>query len=155
MARNSLYLEEIYDEDFRLFSLYSKEPVYRVAFFINRHLGIFLQHSLPIENSKKKVTFPLYEYENGEIEHWFLLKNWAYAEVPAPSPTLDLFAGENTGLKKIPYLRQFKEIPYFIKITGDISLSSTEICKAFNKIHIIDYCLEIQEEIKEKKLLLF
>lgn len=158
MKKYRLYLDETFEEDFQIISIFCHEKDYRLAFLLNTHLEIQLKKATSIVDNKIQTEFPVYEFQDKTFyRNWYLLNNHGTSET-AVSNQQDLFS-QNTAVfqQKVFYMKELKRVPFLLKIESDESIDYyKDLVKKIEDIPQI-YAAEILHltHLKNKNLLIF
>lgn len=108
-----------YDHDYILIGVHSTLNDYRLAFFLNKELNLFLKRSKSdLDFPVKKCSFPFYSYEDEAcFVSWSLISNKYISINLTQSDTNNLFNEETETRHLIP---EKNKVDYFIKINGYI-----------------------------------
>ncbi len=117
-TRNITYsLELEAPENFALFAIKSNIEDYRLAYFINKQLGIKLHHapSLQIKSVKGEGFFGHFHYNDIENQcNWRLIANKSYIhKTNLVDSSFDLFSNEDISTE-IYFLPEYKHIDFFL-----------------------------------------
>jgi len=148
-----LMLDVEYDFDFLTLGIASREPAYRVSWFLNKRLGIHLQREpenylIMNENTENHHLIYFYFCEDELIEYT-LIKNKSENIVEEVFSDYSLFDTKNKTSYLIP---EQPKIDYFLKVTelskSDDLLTKTRNISLFNAVFDIDvYGLKSKENL--------
>ncbi len=155
-------LDDFDTEDYKLIAIHSsRKEDYKVVYFINSILNIFLERSkndVDIVTEEGRASFSFFEYE--DYDHhvfWKLVSNKAFL-TPESGVDSPLFTSAHHPITKQGYLvPELKVVDYLIKIEEtDYQFGIGTIIEKLNSIKIISTAYEIkQEDLKNKKNLIF
>lgn len=142
MAKNTLNIE--YDYDFDLFGIISLARAYKLAWLINKQLGLHMVKNDDIHFSflnDEKLIISNYLYET-EYTQFRMLKNKSEENAPGKKGFL------------IPELNKFD---YLIMKTGTVgTYKDTEMLKKIQEIKEIQYVYSLDiEKLKSRENLIF
>ncbi|MGM0635728.1 MAG: IPExxxVDY family protein [Bacteroidota bacterium] len=160
MKKNQLVLDDYLECDFALIGISSSIEMYRLAFLINRELGISLKRldfDIDYHYDNKFAFYPIYEYYSKEIEsEVFLVANKHISKSPKTNSTGSLFS-ENNSLEIKYLMPEFKQLDYLIKIEEENdSLKIKKILIDLNNIKQIASAYFIENKnVKSPENLIF
>ncbi len=162
MGLQKLVLDELFDEDYSLVAIHCSEEAYKLAFLINKHVGLRLQRmriDLDYSVDGLEVTYPLFQFDNkSQYTTYYLVSNKCKSQVAQLNSAGGLFDSQETSKTVVNYLiPEFKKVDYFLKIESDAPLMPLRKTIALlNEIKevISSYSIET-EKIKSKKNLIF
>jgi len=113
-----------YDHDYILIGIHTTLNDYRLAYFLNKELKLFLKRFKDdLDFPFKKCGFPFYLYEDkASFISWSLISN-KYISVDSVQSDNNLFNEETKTRFLIP---EKKKVDYFIKICGYIKNKKLE-----------------------------
>lgn len=156
-----LHIDEFEDENFQLIAIHTQLEDYRLAYFINKKIGLNLSKSkieILVKNNKVETSFSRFFYEDLKNEvNWNLLKNKNYIYSQQEN-TLDLFKETNAQFTKNIYLLpEYKKVDFFLKINlPDSTTTNNEILNILNTIEHVSTVYEINlANLKSKNNLIF
>ncbi len=121
MALHKLLVDDYYDSSFTLLAIHCNLEDYRLAYLINKHLGLNLSR-LPKDLDYKYLaaSYSVYEWYNSENEvSWNLISNVCKKEEDSLQSSGSLFTSQNRILKTFHLLPEYKNVDYLLKITND------------------------------------
>lgn len=152
MSAYSFTYEDFEEKEYILLGIRSALEDYRLAFFINRELSIFMKRCKDDVIKNKKSIFSLYAYYDDKTEEqWYLVAN-KYKKTKISNSQLFLKS------ESVDYLiPEQKETDYFVKIEGNkSSKKALQIVKELNLIPKIIASYSINPiTLKSKHLLIF
>ncbi|MCD6543115.1 MAG: IPExxxVDY family protein [Flavobacteriaceae bacterium] len=113
-----------YDHDYILIGIHTTLNDYRLAYFLNKELKLFLKRSEDdLDFSSKNCSFPFYLHEDeASFISWSLISN-KFISVNTVQSDDNLFDEETKTIFLVP---EKKKIDYFIKISGYIKDENLE-----------------------------
>lgn len=123
MQVHSLEIDYFEDLNHTLICVHTSLPDYKLAYLLNKQLGLRFKRSkdsiLKKEEGNSSV-YSVYHYENtSQFIKWFLVANKHQCVQNTPI-SVGLFETANESINKISYLiPEKKQSDYFIKIEGD------------------------------------
>ena len=120
MAIHKLQIDDFVTIDFELIAIHSSLEDYRLAYFINRELGILLEKSpldIGITIAEGETSFSRFVYEEAESESgWSLIQN-KNRVVSTQQDATSLFEADGYALStNVFMLPEFKKVDYILKI---------------------------------------
>lgn len=152
MSVYSLTYEDFAEKEYILLGIRSALEDYRLAFFINKELSIFMKRCKDDVIKNKKSIFSLYAYYDDKTEEqWYLVAN-KYKKIELSNS--QLFPKAESVDYLIP---EQKKTDYFVKIEGNkSSKKALKIVKSLNLIPNIITSYSINPiTLKSKHLLIF
>ena len=160
MAVHKLILDDVFDEvDCTLFAIYCSIEDYRLAYLLNKHLGISLtRKSSDLDFNEGKCAFSIFDWEDTkQLITWSLVSNVFKAEMYQTSNQKSLFDTQQKITKTTYLIPEYKAVTYFLKIDNEFNLSK-EKCILNNIIAIPQivtaYSIDINQ-LKSKDNLIF
>lgn len=151
----SVNINEFSNDDYTLIGIHTTLPDYQLAYLLNKHLKTSFKRSknnLDFDNQEDKLSYSLYEYEDGKFDYfWFLINNIAKTTTTKPK---GLFNESDIIRYLIP---EKKKIDYFVKF--EIEVDTNFINETLEKINqipqvITSYSIE-PSTLKSKEFLIF
>ena len=162
MAVHKLYIEEFEEEDYHIIAIHTSLEDYRLAYFLNRNLGIRLtKNELDIQSQVKGQTTSFARFSFGDNEkfiNWDLVQNKNEIENTENNTTQDLFSGfKNKFSTSVYLLPEYKKVDYIIKIeNAENEIDINKIVVQINSIESIKMVYAIDpKKIKSKNNLIF
>ena len=162
MATLKLLIDEIEENNYTLIAMHSVLEDYRLAFFLNKELPIFLTKSpekFSITNKKGNAVFQKFVYMdvyNGFT--WTLIQNKIEITNTEKSTANSLFFNEEIETEtKMFLLPEFKKVDFLLKIDNESQrVNEIEITSLLNSIEKISavYTIDLNT-IKNKNNLIF
>jgi hypothetical protein len=101
MAIHKVYIEDFEEEDYHLIALHTPLEDYRLAYFLNKELGIGLYKSkfdIPLQIKKVKTSFVRFTFEDEKkVIIWDLVQNKNQVENIENINTTDLFSNSKNS----------------------------------------------------------
>ena len=145
-----------YEHNYSLIGIHSTLEDYRIAYFLNKNLDLFLSRLKEnLDFSSIDCSFSLYHYEDETtLTSWSLIANKHIFISHVNANNINLFKEET---KTSFLISEKKEIDYFIKINGNVN--HTDLQNVIQKINntkqiITSYSLD-PNELKSKDYLIF
>lgn len=159
MALHKLLVDDFCDTSFSLLAVHCGLEDYRLAYLLNKYLGLNLSR-MPRDLDYKYFAssysvYEWYDYEN-EIA-WNLISNVCKKEEDSLQSSGSLFTSQNKVLKTYHLLPEHKNVDYLIKITNEAQYLNEKI--VLSKIQSIpqivtSYNIDT-ENLKSKDNLIF
>lgn len=161
MQIHALEIDDFLDADYTLISIHSGLEDYKLAYLLNRELGMFFrksENSIEIKENGQEAVFSVYGYEDeAQSNHWHLIANkfQGLSEQPISN---GLFQTINETVNTTTYLvPEKKKMDFLIKIEGDFdSFRLHKTVNSINKIKqiITSYSMDTTT-LKSKDFLIF
>jgi hypothetical protein len=159
MALHKLLVDDFYDASFSLLAIHCGLEDYKLAYLLNKYLGINLSR-MPRDLDYKyfAASYSIYEWQDQVNEiTWNLVSNQCRKEEDSLQSSGSLFNNQNKILKTYQLLPEYKSVDYLIKITNESHNFNEKI--VLNKIQTIpqiitSYSIDT-EELKSKDNLIF
>ncbi|WP_179009328.1 IPExxxVDY family protein [Winogradskyella forsetii] len=122
MALHKLQVDDFYDDSFKLIAIHCRLEDYRLAYLINKYLGLKLERKdKDIDFKYLESSYSIFEWDN-ETEYilWNLISNMCKKEEDGLASTGTLFNKSEKVLKTFNLISEFKKVDYFIKISDEI-----------------------------------
>lgn len=162
MANLKLSIEEFGESDFYIIALHTPLEDYRLAYFLNLNLEIFLsKNKNDVESQEKegRTSFTRFTFEDKKnFINWDLVQNKNEIEISENKNNQDLFSGYKNKFSTSAYLlSEYKKVDYFLKIeNAEKEININEIVSKINRIESIKMVYAIDsEKIKSKNNLIF
>jgi len=126
MAVHKLILDDVFDEvDCTLFAIYCSIEDYRLAYLLNKQLGISLtRKSSDLDFNEGKCAFSIFDWEDTkELITWSLVSNIYKTEMYQTSNQKSLFDTQQKITKTTYLIPEYKAVTYFLKIDNEFNLS--------------------------------
>ena len=158
MAISKLNLEDFCNEVFSLFAIHTDLDDYRLAYFLNKHLGINLfRKTFDLDFVNSKGSFSVFEYiDQTNFLKWSLISNIYNYNFSAKASNDDLFVESNNLVQKVNLLTEYKNVNYLLKIENNESQVDLEaIAKEIKSISQVITLYDINKDLKNKENLIF
>ncbi len=111
-------------EDFCLCAIHGNIPSYKMAFLLNKHIGLRLERTskdVEVKGANGLENYPKYVYEN-ETHYtiYTLIKNKCEVTTNRVNKS-NLFTGLETSLSLKKLIPEYKNVDYFLKIETENS----------------------------------
>lgn len=140
MAVHKLILDDVFDEVlFTLIAVHCSLEDYRLAYLLNKHLGITLTRKpSDLDYNSGKSTFSIFEWEDGkQLTTWSLVSNFCKTESYQEINYQSLFENQEKVTKTTYLIPEYKRVNFFLKIDYQLNYSK--------KKYILDSILKIQQ----------
>jgi hypothetical protein len=158
LAISKLNLEDFCNEVFSLFAIHTDLDDYRLAYFLNKHLGINLfRKTFDLDFVNSKGSFSVFEYiDQTSFLKWSLISNIYNYNFSAKASNDDLFVESNNLVQKVNLLTEYKNVNYLLKIENNESQVDLEaIAKEIKSIPQVITLYDINKDLKNKENLIF
>ena len=158
MAISKLNLEDFCNEVFSLFAIHTDLDDYRLAYFLNKHLGINLfRKTFDLDFVNSKGSFSVFEYiDQTNFLKWSLISNIYNYNFSTKASNDDLFVESNNLVQKVNLLTEYKNVNYLLKIENNESQVDLEaIAKEIKSIPQVITLYDINKDLKNKENLIF
>jgi hypothetical protein len=142
MAVHKLILDDAFEEAlYTLIAIHCRLEDYRLAYLLNKHLGITLaRKASDIDYKNGQVSYSIFEWEDQkQLVTWSLVSNICKTEELQKSEFTSLFDNQEKITKTFQLLPEFKTVNYFLKIDCEIGFSKEK--------YIIDNILKLPQII--------
>lgn len=129
MALHKLLVDDFYDDCFKLIAIHSRLEDYRLAYLLNKHLGLNLERNEnDIDFKYLESSYSIFEWDN-ETEYvmWNLISNVCKKEEDSLYSTGTLFDKSEKVLKTFHLISEYKKVDYFLKISDEIQNVNEEL----------------------------
>ncbi len=159
MALHRLLVDDFYDTSFALLAIHCRLEDYRLAYLLNKHLGLNLSRKpQDLDYNYFAAAYAIYEWENIALDTtWNLVSNICKKEEDSLQSSGSLFDNQTTVLKTYNLLPEFKKVDYLIKVTNENqNFNEKQILNKIQSIPqiITSYTIDI-DDIKSKDHLIF
>ena len=162
MGNLKLSIEEFEEDDFYIIAIHTPLEDYRLAYFLNLNLEIFLsKNKNEVESQVKegKTSFARFTFEDKKnFINWDLVQNKNEIELSENNINQDLFSGFKNKFSASTYLLpEYKKVDYFLKIeNAENEIDINKIVSKINSIESVKMVYAIDSEnIKSKNNLIF
>ncbi|SDB60786.1 hypothetical protein SAMN03097699_2528 [Flavobacteriaceae bacterium MAR_2010_188] len=159
MALHKMILDDFYDESYCLIAIHCRLQDYRLAYLLNKYLGLKLER-LPHDLDYKyfAASYSIYEWvDETQFSTWNLISNICKKEVDMLQSSGSLFEASQQMLKTYHLLPELKNVDYLIKMSCESLQNQEQNClKKLQTIPqiITSYSVDISR-IKSKEHLIF
>ncbi|WP_298237334.1 IPExxxVDY family protein [uncultured Algibacter sp.] len=124
MAVHKLILDDVFNEvDYTLIGIHCTVEDYRVAYLLNKYLGINLtrkKHDLDFNNSKS--NYAIFEWEDKKhLTTWNLVSNICKREELQNNIAESLFDLHASITKTFNLVPEYKQVNYFLKVDNEFN----------------------------------
>ena len=140
MAVHKLILDDAFDDAlYTLIAIHCSLEDYRLAYLLNKHLGITLSRKASdIDYNNGQVSYSIFEWEDHkQLVTWSLVSNICKTEELQQSDYTSLFDNQEKITKTFQLLPEHKTVDYFLKIDSEFSFSKEK--------YILDSILKISQ----------
>ena len=140
MAIHKLILDDVFEEvAFTLIAIHCTLEDYRLAFLLNKHLGItFTRKPSDLDYNNGKSTYSIFEWEdNKQLTNWSLVSNICKVESYQQIDYQSLFDVEEKITKTTNLIPEYKRVDYLLKIDNEYNFSKEK--------YILDSILNIPQ----------
>ena len=158
MAISKLNLEDFCNEVFSLFAIHTDLDDYRLAYFLNKHLGINLfRKTFDLDFVNSKGSFSVFEHiDQTNFLKWSLISNIYNHSFSAKTSNNDLFLESNNLVQKVNLLTEYKNVNYLLKIeNNDNQVDLEDVVKEIKRIPQVITLYDINKDLKNKENLIF
>jgi len=158
LTTSKLNLEDFCNEVFSLFAIHTDLDDYRLAYFLNKHLGINLfRKAFDLDFVNSKGSFSVFEYiDQTNFLKWSLISNIYNYNFSAKASNDELFVESNNLVQKVNLLTEYKNVNYLLKIENNESQVDLEdIAKEIKSIPQVITLYDINKDLKNKENLIF
>jgi|APEBP8051072210_1049370.scaffolds.fasta_scaffold00027_92 hypothetical protein len=151
--------DDFEDIDCTAFAIHTNLEAFRLAYFLNKTVGINLkvnENAKVVVQKETKHLFSNYIFEDKKNDvFWNLIEN--ENQIETQSQTTDLFATQETFITKIYFIPEHKKVNYFLKVEGINNVyDSEEILEKIKTINRISACYELDiNNLKSKNNLIY
>ncbi len=153
-----LILSDTLEYDFSLIAIHCSLEDYRIAYYLNKHLGIQLQRKTKDVDFKKEgheALFSLFTFEDSKnYRSYTLVGNRCRVEHPFLEDNISLFTTQE-NFKLINLIPELKKTDFFLKLESDTTTPKT-ILTQINEIPqvVTAYAVNVNK-LKSKRNLIF
>lgn len=118
---HKLMIDDFDDEVYALIAIHCSIEDYRLAFLLNKHLGInFSRCERDVDFDYLKASFPIFEWEDQQHQvTWNLVANICKKEEESVVSSGSLFADPIKNIKSFNLIPEMEQVDFFIKIRND------------------------------------
>lgn len=159
MTRNKRVLNLMPEEDFLLIGIHCQCEAYRVAFLLNKELGLRLKREfsdLDFQYKYATAFYPVFHYNDEKSYREYYLVGNKFQGISQPESTPnELFGSEKVFTAHL--IPEHKTVDYILKVEeSDGNLSSRVLASKINAIPQIRIAYEINTDtLKSKENLIF
>ena len=159
MALHKLLVDDFSDDTYVLIAIHCGVEDYRMAYLINRCLGVNLTRTVTdIDLNYTSSSYALFNwYDRPNDENWYLVANVCKKEEESLSSSGVLFANDHKVTKTYNLLPEMPKVDYFLKITNERCLVNTKWINS--KLQLISQLITSYEvnlsQVKSKEHLIF
>lgn len=159
MALHKLLVDDFYDTSFALLAIHCRLEDYRLAYLLNKQLGLNLKRKpQDLDYKYFAASYAIYEWDDVILDTtWNLVSNICRKEEDSLQSSGSLFDNQNTVMKTYNLLPEFKNVDYLIKVTNEnLNFNEKHIINKIQSIPqvITSYAIDI-DQIKSKDHLIF
>lgn len=159
MTIHKISLNDFECDDFILIAIHSVLDDYRLAYQLNKNLGVLFEknnNSIPFQIKNNKVYFTRFTFETTENESiWELIQNQVKTEEKTNAFENNLFETE-TFTQKAILIQELKKADYLLKIEENNQINTEKIVKKINKIEGVSTSFTVDiSKIKSIQNLIF
>ncbi|WP_445738674.1 IPExxxVDY family protein [Mariniflexile sp.] len=160
MAVHKLIMDVAFDEEVcTLIAIHCTIEDYRLAYLINKHLGIGLtRKASDLDYSEGKTSYSIFEWEDvAQLTTWSLVSNICKTDSIQHVNYKSLFDSQEKITQTTYLIPEHKAVNYFLKIDNERNLSKeTHILNRINKIAQVATAFSIDiDQLKSKDNLIF
>lgn len=160
MAVHKLVLDDVFDEVLcTLIAIHCSLEDYRLAYLLNKHLGITLiRKPSDLDYDKGKSTYSIFDWEDDkQLTTWSLVSNVCKTESFQQINYESLFENQEKITKTTHLIPEYKRVNYFLKIDNEFNLSKEKyIVNSILRIPQIATAYSIDSsQLKSKDNLIF
>ncbi|NJX13892.1 IPExxxVDY family protein [Tamlana crocina] len=125
MAVHKLILDDTFDDSvYTLTAIHCGLEDFRLAYLLNKHLGICLcRKASDLDAKNGQASYSIFEWEDEkQLITWSLVSNICKTEEIQESDYKSLFDNQEKITKTFHLLPEFKTVNYFLKIEGELSI---------------------------------
>ncbi|MFM7018272.1 IPExxxVDY family protein [Flavobacterium sp.] len=162
MAVHKINIEDFEEEDYYLIAIHTSLEDYRLAYFLNRELGISLSKNkfdIGTQVKKVKTSFTRFTFDDEQkLVLWDLVENKKVVETNEIEANIDLFSNTKSSFSTTTYLLpEYKKVDYIVKIgNAENEIDLDQVISQISKIEAIKLVYSIaKDNIKSKNNLIF
>ena len=160
MAVHKLVLDNLFEESsYTLIGLHCTLEDYRIAYLLNRYLGInLLRKPLDLDFNNSMSSYSVFEWkDNKHLTTWNLFSNICKREVDLKRNYGSLFEIQDPVIKTYNLIPEYKQVNYFLKIENEYTDSREKyfVNRILRIPQIVTaYCIDANQ-LKSKNNLIF
>ena len=156
MSVNKIVFDSFEEDVFYLCAIHSSLPSYKMAFLLNKFIGLqFARSNKDIELISEDVleVYPCYIFEDKEnYTEYSLIKNKCFFEKKVIMEKGDLFINESVERSVKNLIPEYKKVDYFLKIeTDNLNYSTRLLVSEIIKINQVIASFEVDYETINSK----
>ena len=158
MTITKLNLEDSFSEEFSLLAIHTDLEDFRLAYFLNKTLGLNLSRKeFDLNFIDSKGNFSVFEYiDQDSFLKWNLISNIYNHNFTTNINSNDLFELSNELVKKFNLLSEYKNVNFLLKLeNNENQVDLEDIIKEFKNIPQIITLYNINKDLKNKENLIF
>ncbi len=160
MAVHKLILDDTFDDSvYTLTAIHCRLEDFRLAYLLNKHLGICLSRKVSDLDAKNgQASYSIFEWEDvKQLITWSLVSNICKTEETQQIDYKSLFDNQEKITKTFHLLPEYKTVNYFLKIDGELSIKKARsITEAILNIPQVATAYSIDSgQLKSKDNLIF
>lgn len=160
MAVHKLILDDTFDDSvYTLTAIHCRLEDFRLAYLLNKHLGICLSRKVSDLDAKNgQASYSIFEWEDvKQLITWSLVSNICKTEEIQQIDYKSLFDNQEKITKTFHLLPEYKTVNYFLKIDGELSIKKARsITEAILNIPQVATAYSIDSgQLKSKDNLIF
>jgi len=155
---SKLNLEDSFSEEFSLLAIHTDLEDFRLAYFLNKKLGLNLSRKeFDLNFIDSKGNFSVFEYiDQDSFLKWSLISNIYNHNFTANTNNNDLFELSNELVKKFNLLSEYKNVNFLLKLeNNENQVDLEDIIKKIKNIPQIITLYNINKDLKNKENLIF
>ncbi len=158
MTITKLNLEDSFSEEFSLLAIHTDLEDFRLAYFLNKTLGLNLSRKeFDLNFIDSKGNFSVFEYiDQDSFLKWNLISNIYNHNFTTNINSNDLFELSNELVKKFNLLSEYKNVNFLLKLeNNENQVDLEDIIKEIKNIPQIITLYNINKDLKNKENLIF
>ena len=158
MTITKLNLEDSFSEEFSLLAIHTDLEDFRLAYFLNKTLGLNLSRKeFDLNFIDSKGNFSVFEYiDQDNFLKWNLISNIYNHNFTTNINSNDLFELSNELVKKFNLLSEYKNVNFLLKLeNNENQVDLEDIIKEIKNIPQIITLYNINRDLKNKENLIF
>tara|TARA_X000000368_G_scaffold214723_1_gene169617 strand:- start:77 stop:535 length:459 start_codon:yes stop_codon:yes gene_type:complete len=151
-------LEDSFSEEFSLLAIHTDLEDFRLAYFLNKTLGLNLSRKeFDLNFIDSKGNFSVFEYiDEDSFLKWNLISNIYNHNFTTNINSNDLFELSNELVKKFNLLSEYKNVNFLLKLeNNENQVDLEDIIKEIKNIPQIITLYNINKDLKNKENLIF
>lgn len=151
-------MEDSFSEEFSLLAIHTDLEDFRLAYFLNKTLGLNLSRKeFDLNFIDSKGNFSVFEYiDQDSFLKWNLISNIYNHNFTTNINSNDLFELSNELVKKFNLLSEYKNVNFLLKLeNNENQVDLEDIIKEIKNIPQIITLYNINKDLKNKENLIF